>query len=137
MSDFRTVEFSLRKLREAVDAAKAFRAPLLQLFEAATIAADHAHDREVRAELVSLKEGAAAVLAQIDEVVSLADAYDADDFDDEPDIEAEIARREEAEYQAGKAEAELRRAERAIYGDELAEQFHAQDDLNRYNRGED
>ncbi|NIT36953.1 MAG: hypothetical protein GTN49_10730 [candidate division Zixibacteria bacterium] len=57
--------------------------------------------------------------------------------DDEPDIEAAIALVEQAEYEAGKAEAEMRRAERRIYGDELAEQFHMQDDLNRYNRGED
>lgn len=34
-------------------------------------------------------------------------------------------------------EAELRRAERSIYGCEVADAFHAQDDLNAYNRGDE
>lgn len=54
-----------------------------------------------------------------------------------PDFEAQQAERDRREYEAGKAEGELRRAERKIYGNELADAFHAQDDLNRYNRGED
>jgi hypothetical protein len=62
---------------------------------------------------------------------------DDDGYDEPPDYETQLAERERREYEAGKAEAEMRRAERRIYGDELAEQFHLQDDLNRYNRGED
>lgn len=59
---------------------------------------------------------------------------DEDDYDEPPDPQDEKDRRD---YEAGKAEGEMRRAERRIYGDELADQFHAQDDLNRYNRGDD
>ena len=55
----------------------------------------------------------------------------------EPDYEAQAAERDRRAYEGGKAEAEMRRAERRIYGDDLAGQFHAQDDLNRYNRGDD
>ena len=76
---------------------------------------------------------------RLDDAIEIADELEREYFciPAEPDIEGEIARREQAEYEAGKAEAEMRRAERRIYGDELAEQFHMQDDLNRYNRGED
>lgn len=62
------------------------------------------------------------------------DADDDDDFYEPPDPQDERDRRE---YEAGKAEGELRRAERRIYGNDLADAFHAQDDLNRYNAGED
>jgi hypothetical protein len=41
------------------------------------------------------------------------------------------------EYAAGRAEAQMRKAERKVYGDALAEVFHAQDELNRYNAGYD
>jgi hypothetical protein len=57
--------------------------------------------------------------------------------DEPPDYETQMAAREHRDYEDGKAEANQRRAERLIYGDELAEQFHLQDDLNRFNRGED
>jgi hypothetical protein len=60
---------------------------------------------------------------------------DADTFDDEP-IDPQVER-DQRDYEAGKAEAELRRAERSTYGREVADAFHAQDDLNRFNRGED
>ena len=42
-----------------------------------------------------------------------------------------------SEYAAGRGEAQMRSAERKVYGDALAEMFHAQDDLNRYNAGYD
>ena len=68
----------------------------------------------------------------------IADAPDDNDEDDEPpDYETLMARREHQDYEDGKAQAETRRAERLIYGDELAETFHLQDDLNAYNRGEE
>jgi len=60
-----------------------------------------------------------------------------DGGDGEIDVEGQIEARERREYEAGKAQAEMRKAERQIYGPELAEQFHAQDDLNAFNRGEE
>ena len=42
-----------------------------------------------------------------------------------------------SEYAAGRAEAQMRKAEREVYGSALAEAFHAQDELNRYNAGYD
>lgn len=56
---------------------------------------------------------------------------------DEYDPDAAQMERDRQEYEAGKAQAELRRAERKIYGDELAEAFHLQDDINAFNRGEE
>jgi hypothetical protein len=42
-----------------------------------------------------------------------------------------------SEYAAGRGEAQMRKAEREVYGKGLADIFHAQDDLNRYNAGYD
>ncbi len=74
-----------------------------------------------------------------DAIISMQQAWEeaARVCEPEPDYEAQQDERDRREYEAGKAEGELRRAERKIYGDDLAEQFHAQDDLNRFNRGED
>jgi hypothetical protein len=58
-------------------------------------------------------------------------------LDDEPDIEAISDARDRADYEAGKAQAEMRRVEREMYGEGLAAWFHAQDDLNAYNRGDE
>lgn len=73
------------------------------------------------------------------EIQSMQEAWEeaAGVVEPEPDYEAQAAERDRRAYEDGKAEAEMRRAERQIYGDELAEQFHLQDDLNRYNRGDD
>jgi hypothetical protein len=79
------------------------------------------------------------VFEEADAELQAADADDdRDDWEnDPPDWETQQAERDRREYEAGKAEAETRRAERKIYGDELAERFHAQDDLNAFNRGDD
>lgn len=63
------------------------------------------------------------------------EAVAGDNDSDEP-IDPQIER-DRRDYEAGKAEAELRRAERSIYGREVADAFHAQDDLNAYNRGDE
>jgi hypothetical protein len=42
-----------------------------------------------------------------------------------------------SEYAAGRAEAQMRSNERKAYGKGLADIFHAQDELNRYNAGYD
>ena len=57
----------------------------------------------------------------------------------EPDIVENGMTREQAEreYQQGKAEGERYSAERKIYGDRLADLFAAQDEMNRYNAGDD
>lgn len=77
--------------------------------------------------------------ATVPEIISMQQAWEeaASVVGPEPDYEAQAAERDRREYEAGKAEAEMRRAERKIYGDELAETFHLQDDLNAYNRGEE
>lgn len=68
----------------------------------------------------------------------IANAPEDNDEDNEPpDFETLQAERDQREYEAGKAEAETRRAERRIYGDALAEQFHLQDDINAFNRGDE
>lgn len=123
-----------RLLEAVTDAATNIRPSLLIVWEAATVAADQTTDPIIRNELMGLKQAAGDVLAGIDEYLESVD--DAGTFDDgePPDPQIERDRRE---YEAGKAEGEMRRAERKIYGDELADAFHAQDDLNRYNRGED
>ena len=77
------------------------------------------------------------VFEEADAELRAFDEAEDDDLLEPPDFETLQAERDRQEYEAGKAEAELRRAERKIYGDELADAFHAQDDLNRYNRGED
>ena len=56
-------------------------------------------------------------------------------FLSDPDYLAD--QRQEQEYQQGLAEGRRYSAERKIYGDALAEQFALQDELNRYNAGED
>jgi len=86
-------------------------------------------------------EGEDDLAARIDQAWTMLDGIycelPSDDGDEPPDYEAQLAHWERQQYEAGKAEGELRRAERKIYGPELADAFHAQDDLNRYNRGED
>ena len=42
-----------------------------------------------------------------------------------------------SEYAAGRAQGAMESAERKIYGRQLADQFHMNDDLARYNAGED
>jgi hypothetical protein len=61
------------------------------------------------------------------------ESTDEDDYDDSDPQDA----RDRADYEAGKAQAEMRRAEREMYGEGLAAWFHAQDDLNAYNRGDE
>lgn len=122
-----------RLLQAVTDNAKAIRPTMLVVFEAATMAADQSTDPVVRKELLELKAETADALAAIDEWLTVFD--DAGTFDDEPpDPQIERDRRD---YEAGKAQAEMRRAERKMYGSELADAFHAQDDLNAYNRGDD
>lgn len=53
---------------------------------------------------------------------------------DEPD-EDPVASRERAEYEAGRAAGERYRAEKAMFGAALAEQWRAQDEWNDYNNG--
>lgn len=103
--------------------------------------------RDMIALAIVLRDGGALdgeddVPERIDQAWIMLDAIyvalPSDPLDDEPpDYETQLAERDRQQYEAGKAEGELRRAERKIYGNELAEQFHAQDDLNRYNRGDD
>lgn len=62
----------------------------------------------------------------------------ASDSGDPEDHESIMARRDEAEYQAGKADADRYLAERKVYGPELAERFAMEDEFNRYWKyGED
>lgn len=56
---------------------------------------------------------------------------------DDDYVQRQIDRRENAEYERGKAEARQYLNDVAIYGRELAEQWEMEAELNRYNRGED
>ena len=120
---------------------RTIRKSIVTMWEAATIAADQTTDPEVRAELLNLKNHFGDSLEAIEQWLTLADRddweCDAARDDEPPDFETLQAQRDERDYQQGRAEGELRRAERKIYGDELAEAFDVQDELNRYNRGED
>ena len=61
-----------------------------------------------------------------------------EDYDyDDVDLARRQRERNEAEYQAGIADGERRRAERALFGAELAEEFELQDELNRMDAGDD
>lgn len=131
----------IRIIDAAIKAARDIRPSLLIVWEAATIGADQTTDPAIRNELLTLKQATGDTLAAIDEWLAAiaADPFmtiedDAGAYDEPPDPQDEKDRRD---YEAGKAEGELRRAEREIYGDKLAERFHAQDDLNAYNRGEE
>lgn len=64
-------------------------------------------------------------------------AFEAQDRDHEaPDWETVQRRRDAYEYQLGRAQGEVRQAERRLYGAEMVEQFDLQDELNAYNRGD-
>ena len=62
-------------------------------------------------------------------------------YDDYDYADARIAKRErrrqDAEYEKGKAEAERYLSDRKIYGAELADQWEMEAEMARYNRGED
>lgn len=66
-----------------------------------------------------------------------APPFDFDSAGDDP-WEDQRARRDEYEYQQGRADGERFAAEKKIYGAGLAEMFQAQDEFNRYwKNGED
>lgn len=61
------------------------------------------------------------------------------DSSDRAEIDMERRERDHdnAEYEAGKADAERYMRDKKIYGEELAEQWEMDAELARYNRGED
>ena len=58
-----------------------------------------------------------------------------DDYDD--DYEDRMAARADAEYEAGIADAKRYQADRAMFGDELAERFEMDREMAAWNRGDD
>jgi hypothetical protein len=133
-----TAKHERRLLDRVTIEARTLRPMIVVYWEAVTIAADQSTDQDVRQELIEAKAKLGDVLAAIADWEQLArrDYVPADD-DGEIDPDAAQDARDQREYERGQGDARRLLAERKIYGNELAEAFDVQSELNDYNAGDE